>query len=53
VTQIISLSTDSDGYSIDISNNEELRTALTEQQTEVHKIYVTLRDESEKQGDKG
>jgi hypothetical protein len=36
------LSTDSDGDEIVISSDDELIIALTELQTEVHKLYVTV-----------
>jgi len=38
------LSTDSDGDEIVISSDEELMIALSELQTEVRKLYVTVRD---------
>jgi len=38
----ISLSTDSDGDEIVISSDEELMIALSELQTEVRKLYVTV-----------
>jgi len=40
----ISLFTDSDGDEIVISSDEELMIALSEMQTEVRKLYVTVRD---------
>jgi hypothetical protein len=38
------LSTDTDGDEIVISSDEELVIALSELQTEVRKLYVTVRD---------
>jgi hypothetical protein len=47
------LSTDSDGDEIVISSDEELIIALTELQTEVRKLYVTVQSGSAEQHGEG
>lgn len=46
VTFRSALSTDSDGDEIVISSDDELIIALTELQTEVRKLYVTVQPDS-------